>query len=221
LLLGLFGFKEWTNVQHQLTDQLAETSAYQVELAQGFSLLNGKEWGPAAVQLRKALDYRPNDETVATALLDALQEAGRWPDFVQLANSLNRGKNLTAFGDPWLKNLIGLALLYQGRDQRDELQKAREYLEDSASYLSGDPNERAVRFNLWIYYLFVDDRPQAQREFDLANRARSLEYPNQQWTLGQWMDQLSWGLITHLSESNKSMLPSANSKRPVKTVFKV
>jgi hypothetical protein len=78
--------------------------------------------------------------------------------------------------------------------------------------VKNDADERSIWINLWVYYLFNDQLPDAEANLERAYLAKSSEIDKATWEEKDWRDQADWSLFKHLAEANKNMPKNAEEE---------
>lgn len=215
LVLGAFGVKQWQDITGTLQSKVKKTGDYQNDLAVGLALANGRSPQAAIEPLARCYAETPKDEAVAGTLLWSYEETDSWEKAETIANKIVEDFGIDRIRDPWLLNNIGRALLYEGQSNPSKLAEAGKYMERASEKLKGDPEERDVHENLWVYYLFKGDIPQAEKSLKRATEVRSSKG---RWGPEDWQREMDWSVFRYLAEQNKSM--NADAKKTIADVIK-
>lgn len=162
-VLGFFGIKAWQDLtntaQKALTKQISDMSTAAFDLSRGFVLADSRRYQEAIPYLTSSYERNHYDESVDSALIDALINEDDYASALRIVQELKRDdRRYRSITNPRLYNNIGRVLLYYGLDNPTLLDEAGAMLDRSLrTFPTGDYSSKFPMFNLFRLYVVRGD----------------------------------------------------------------
>jgi tetratricopeptide (TPR) repeat protein len=189
--LGFFGFKAWrdltTTAESTLKANVAELSSQAFDLSRGFVLADARRYKEAIPFLTKCHQRSPFDQSVDSALIDALINDGDYETASSIVVELrSNDKEFHALANPLLFNNIGRVLLFSAIDHPEVTDDAEKMF--SKALMNSAPGAYSTKypfFNLFRLWILKGD---LQKASNYLSNAYQIDkgYANESYTEDAW-----------------------------------